>query len=987
MVAALLCILAAPAAAQLTDPEHRAPVERKLQAIADRASVAQASGNVPEHVEALEQAEGLVVKLDGEGSFAHVSLLKNLARVLRGDGRFEQADTVLDRVLGLMDKHWAEGSSSVLEVRVVRARNWRDLGRIAEAEHELRKVLATFDEQFGLDQSIRASAELNLAAILSDRRDYSGGERLARSALETFARIEGDAGPDTRDAKALLAAILRFQGDREAAFALLKTLTPSPGEGSRAETLLIGAGRAIDSGQPTKAEGLLGQAVEEARATSDPLLLATLLEAQGQFYRQLEDPVAANVLFAEAYELRRQVQGEDHYATLTVLNSIANTLVEANELAAAENIFGDVLARLEKRDMQQSALYRDLLYNMTVARIAQPDRRHSAIEPMTLLAAIEIDRRRVFGSGYRSDGAQATREIEARGIFALHAETMWAASGDSPDAKQRYAASSFLALQEAVANPASRALAERQAIARALRAGGKLGQSVSRRQELVDSIANTENAMLADFAETSALALGRDRRFALEGELTRLRNELGEVERSINSLDHTFFSQLQPEPLQLKAAQALLADGEAILLVVPGQYGTHAIALTSQESLWFRPQWTADEIGDAVVSLLWDVGADVAVDDETYVRLGLGSRSAISFDLVTAHRLYAEVVAPARGILANTEHLFVVGAGSLSKLPFSMLVSDPPKEGAVGPDALRETSWLADDYALVQLPSVQSLALLREQRQRDASTGDRVPFMGFGDPVLTGAPWDRGQRRIRGSSGTGELRFDRAFATTGGTRSLANPETLRAMARLPGTAVELTALWRAFGEPEGALWLAEDATEREVKETKLSADIIIFSTHGLLAGDVDGNAEPGLVLTPPISASELDDGLLASSEIAGLQIDADWVILSACDTAGGDGRDQAAGLSGIAQAFFQAGAGSLLASHWPVRDDVTPQLVLRTVELLQSGADMSRAQAFQRAMREVRNDDRADHRDKGGGSWAHPSAWAPFVLIGDVTGR
>ena len=112
-------------------------------------------------------------------------------------------------------------------------------------------------------------------------------------------------------------------------------------------------------------------------------------------------------------------------------------------------------------------------------------------------------------------------------------------------------------------------------------------------------------------------------------------------------------------------------------------------------------------------------------------------------------------------------------------------------------------------------------------------------------------------------------------------------------------------------------------TEKRLKSTPLDGyRIVHFATHGLLAGETaqlaNANAEPALVLSPPVVASEEDDGLLTASEISALKLNADWVVMSACNTAGG-GKPGAEALSGLARAFFYAGARALLVSHWPVR--------------------------------------------------------------------
>ena len=172
--------------------------------------------------------------------------------------------------------------------------------------------------------------------------------------------------------------------------------------------------------------------------------------------------------------------------------------------------------------------------------------------------------------------------------------------------------------------------------------------------------------------------------------------------------------------------------------------------------------------------------------------------------------------------------------------------------------------------------------------------------------------------------------------------------------------------------------LFQEAALRSADLSKVR--ILVLATHGLMAGEISGPAEPGLVFTPPAQASEQDDGFLTASEVATMKLDADWVILSACNTAASDGSEGAPGLSGLARAFFYAGARNLLVSHWPVRDDVAARLTVDTIKRQAADPKLSRAKAFQQAMRAIRND--VTH-DSAIDTWAHPNAWAPFSLIGD----
>jgi CHAT domain-containing protein len=344
------------------------------------------------------------------------------------------------------------------------------------------------------------------------------------------------------------------------------------------------------------------------------------------------------------------------------------------------------------------------------------------------------------------------------------------------------------------------------------------------------------------------------------------------------------------------------------------------------------------------------------------------------FSRQIAYNLYRELVAPVEAVLAGKRRLYVVAAGSLASLPFSVLVTRPPEGADDDPAALRGTAWLTDAYALVHLPTIRSLALLRGAGGQSRHDG---AFMGFGDPVLLGAPPPEEMDRGRGPALSSPPPTDTRMAG------------LRELARLPRTARELEAMRRAFAAPESAIHLAEHATESEVRAADLSGvRILAFATHGITPGDsvrvgqawrtaaeTFGLSEPGLVLTPPARPGDADDGFLAASEVAALRLDADWVILSACNTATGESARQ--GLSELSRAFFYAGARNLLASHWPVADEVAARLTVRTVALEQGG--MPRAEAFQLAMREIRMDASHDARE----SWAHPFYWAPFVLIGD----
>jgi CHAT domain-containing protein len=164
---------------------------------------------------------------------------------------------------------------------------------------------------------------------------------------------------------------------------------------------------------------------------------------------------------------------------------------------------------------------------------------------------------------------------------------------------------------------------------------------------------------------------------------------------------------------------------------------------------------------------------------------------------------------------------------------------------------------------------------------------------------------------------------------------LADVSHVKMQVPLPETAEELCAVAQDVKADGRDVLLGAQATEREIKRLSASGELakyrmLHFATHGVLVGQLDGAHEPGLILTPPDKATEEDDGYLSASEIAALKLDADWVILSACNTAAG-AATSAEALSGLARAFIYAQARALLVSHWEVYSDATVKLITASV--------------------------------------------------------
>jgi len=270
------------------------------------------------------------------------------------------------------------------------------------------------------------------------------------------------------------------------------------------------------------------------------------------------------------------------------------------------------------------------------------------------------------------------------------------------------------------------------------------------------------------------------------------------------------------------------------------------------------------------------------------------------------------------------------------------------------------------------LPSVASLRALRSL----SGTGRGIkPMIGFGDPVFSPkavAPKAPTPVSERGAARASEPAYTAYWRGAQINRAvLANTLT-----PLPETADELRAVAQRVGAPMSDIHLGADASETTLRKERLSDfRIIYFATHGLVAGDVKGLAEPALVLTLPQVPTELDDGLLTASKIATqLKLNADWAVLSACNTMAGD-KPGAEALSGLARAFFYAGARALLVSHWAVDSKAATRLAITTFDFMSTG-HMGRAEALRQAMLAFMN-------DASGPFNAYPGYWGPFAVIGE----
>jgi CHAT domain-containing protein len=473
----------------------------------------------------------------------------------------------------------------------------------------------------------------------------------------------------------------------------------------------------------------------------------------------------------------------------------------------------------------------------------------------------------------------------------------------------------------------------------------------------------------------------------MRAEIERLRKDHAAFTTEIRTRFPDYAELIDPKPAGLADIRRALAPGEALVSIYVSD--TQAFV------------WTIGVEGKAAFHLVPVTRAEIEADVAKLrgaVEFGDGMLARLpAFDLGRAHKLYRMFLAPDEALWKDARVLNVIPDGALGQLPFSLLVTAPAaNQPGPGPqESYRDVAWLARKVAIAQLPSANSLIALR---RAPAAKANRQAFVGFGNPLFSvdaTAATQRGAVRnltVRKVADPTEDRLNVAAkgGSTPDNKSVGHPATaLRSafslLSALPDTADELNEIAATLKADQNRdVYLGRQASEQNVKRAKLeNRRVVAFATHGIASGEITGLDQPALVLAnPALTGDSENDGFLTMEEVLGLKLDADWVVLSACNTASADGKGSEA-VSGLGRAFFYAGARSLLVSNWAVE---TTSARLLTTELFRRQSEnsaLTRAEALKQSMLSLMDKSAVDATGRTTFSYAHPAFWAPFSLVGD----
>jgi CHAT domain-containing protein len=412
-----------------------------------------------------------------------------------------------------------------------------------------------------------------------------------------------------------------------------------------------------------------------------------------------------------------------------------------------------------------------------------------------------------------------------------------------------------------------------------------------------------------------------------------------------------YFQLLQPKAPSPSDIAQLLSNQEVLVSIVPMEDETYVFAIdkTGQTRL-HRSAINQKQIAEAVKAL------------RTTLDVADRGIKAPRFNFEKSHLLYQQLLSPIEDMLSGKEHLIVATSGALGQLPFAVLV----KQAWAKTDHA-QAPWLIRDIGISHVSSSSAWVALKALAKTPSGS---KPMMAWGDPSFAlNANSSSGKTAVRAM-----LNQHAAYADI--EKNSVNQLQYASLPPLPETRDEVLSLAKLLNaDLKTDVFLGEQATRESVikasEDAKLyDQQIVVFATHGLLPGDLPKLEQPALAMsavTDPNSSP-----LLTLEDVMGLRLNADWVVLSACNTAGADGKVEEA-LSGLARGFFYAGSRSLLVTHWSVESESAMRLTTRTFEAYKKQPQISRAQALRQSMLHLMQTP----------AYAHPTFWAPYALVGE----
>ncbi len=888
----------------------------------------------PLHKQALEIYE----KALGDDHPKVAEVLSDLADIYNYLGRYSAAEPLYKQALEIYKKSDGNHNGDVATSLLGLGQLYYVKGRFADAEHLYKKSLEIKKKVFGPEHPQLTGALNQLALVYQDQGRYAEAETLYKQALTIDEKTNGIDHPDIATLLNNIGTLYQLQSRYVEAESLYKRVLKihqkisMPDNPAIADALNNLAYIYTFMGRYAEAEPLYEQSltIYEKALGAGHVRVAVGLANLAQLYMYEERYAEAELLYKKSFSILEKTSGPGHPLIAELLANLGGLYQRQRRFDEAVKLYKRSLEIIEKALGTNHPTLATVLDNLGSLY------RHQWLweEALPFIQRATELRRRRGGAVLttKSIGADTERKNNFSS-FREHVDLAFTVAKTTPSREVALYEEAFEVVQLAQVSSAGSAFA--QMTARFGSDNKVLAETIRSQQDLHKKWRDLDKRLMDEISKPN-VNRKEEKESQLRYDLEKITGKLKIVDEKLSNEFPQYLEIANPKPLKVPVVQKLLKTDEALVV-----YKDKFVWVVTKEKFRMLNFGFNDRV---LAGYPYKEALERAV---TKIReaFQLSDGPPPLFPKSVAHALYRKIFEPIEPELTDIKRVLVVPDAPLTSLPFSVLISS----GAID----EKPQWLAEKYAFTTLPSVSSLKALRTLTK---GARPEQPFIGFGDPVFSGT-----ERSKRAAS---QYAANRGLALLDQQKPIVPP--------LPETAGELKLISAALGNTSNTVYLQNDATEKRIKEVPLDRyRVVAFATHGLLAGERPGLMEPALLFTAPHKNTKIDDGILTASEVMQLKMNAEWVLLSACNTAAGN-KPNAEGLSGLAKAFFYAGSKSLLVSHWKVHSLATTELITGMFDLIKRNDKIGKAEALRQSMLKLIKTKQ----------YSHPAYWAPFSVIG-----